>query len=988
MGTAVNANKAQITVTSSTSVDDLKEFADTALAKGGGELRARNLGDGRYTLYVAADSKPRISNVFPRWSEESRRQKRADAGAAIKAVLGRSLRPDGRLADLRGAAPRDAQSLRAMIQDYRPHEKVTPSYRSAGFFSGAAAQAAGGATGSKRVKVDGQYYQAKGSVQSASLARRAKAGGINTENYGEFIGSQVARAAVGRANLARQPGRLVSRNELLERVWPGLVVDEGNIAAQIAAVRKALADDLIVTVPGHGYRLALHAVPAVTPEPPAAAPLPPPGTLQILGRDEELARLRDALGRPGGVTLVGPGGVGKTALARSVAAGWSTGQVAWLDLTALSAGEQVVPALCRVLAIEPPAGEPWAALARALDGNEPLLVLDNAEHLLDAIAALVPPLVQAARRLRVLVTSQAALGASGERVERLPPLALPPEDASDAQALASAAMALFVERVRDADSRYPLDGPAVPLMRQLCAHLDGLPLALEMAAARVPLLGLQGVCDALGERFAVLRRTRRDGPSRQRTLHSALDWSFGLLAVEEQRVFCSLAVFAGSFSLELAVAVAGDGTASRWDVIDRVAALVDRSLVSVGPEDPPRYRLLETMRDYALEKLAAAGDEQAVRARHARAMRDMLAHATQAQAGAERERLGDEAMKNLDNVRTALHWCTRHDRPMAVALSAHAASLTELTAWRGEVFTWMSDCEALLDDSVPLPLQALWWRLFARQLHFLRSPRSMEAARRAVALARATNDPLMLCWALHALVRAQPPGPPADAQSSVDEMLALAAANPHWPAELRVLLESAMAAMCVARGDFEAALKYRLAELALARRAGLTARAAIAETNCGWTLNRLGRHAEALTRFRAFLSASTREDFSTTYARVQVVRTLAMMGRLDEALAEAPAALSGARRHDWLEMPGIAAWLAAKVGHWHSAALLFGLARSGYGMRGLAEPSQPEFEYRQLADALSSHFDAATLSALLARGAALDEAGADRLLFAATDAGV
>ncbi len=155
-------------------------------------------------------------------------------------------------------------------------------------------------------------------------------------------------------------------------------------------------------------------------------------------------------------------------------------------------------------------------------------------------------------------------------------------------ALASGALALFVDRVRAADSRYPLGAAAVPLMRQLCAHLDGLPLALEMAAARVPLLGLQGVCDALGERFAVLRRGRRDGPARHRTLHAALDWSFGLLPAEEQRLFCALGVFAGGFTLELAVAVTGRQAESRWDVIDRIAALVDRSLVSVGPEDPPR----------------------------------------------------------------------------------------------------------------------------------------------------------------------------------------------------------------------------------------------------------------------------------------------------------------------------------------------------------------------------------------------------------------
>jgi non-specific serine/threonine protein kinase len=794
------------------------------------------------------------------------------------------------------------------------------------------------------------------------------------------------------AVLAQHRGRLVSKGDLLARVWPGLVVEEGNIAVQIAAVRKALPVDLIATVPGHGYRLV--AAPAATASAePAAPPSATPATAALYGRDEDLARLQAALRRPGCVTLTGPGGVGKTALAQALLAAWDAGPATWLDLSACAGDDAVQPALCAGLGLEAPCDRAGPALTATLGAAGHLLVLDNAEHVLDAVAALVPRLVAALPRLHLLITSQAALRVGAERVERLQPLQLPPAAADAAETARNGAVALFMARVQAADSRVALGPAQLPLVRQLCTQLDGLPLALEMAAARVPLLGLQGVLDALGERFALLRPVRRDAPVRHRSLQAAMDWSFDLLAPAEQQLFCALGVITGSFTLDLAVAVAGGTEAeARWNVIDGIALLVDRSLVSVGPEDPPRYRLLESLRHDALARLTASGQVQPMRARHAQALLVQVRRADMLPAGAEREALTRRVLEDMGHVREAFHWALLHDQATAVALSAHCAALVEFSAWRSEVFSWQRQCEALVDDSVALPVQALWWRQYSRHLHFLNDPGAVQAAARAMRLARAAGDDLALFWALAAAVRAaaavggkvEPATPPAVA-AWVDEMAQLLQAHPAWPPETAVFVSGARATQCINADDFEGALQHRQAELALARRGGLDTRADIAALNVGWTLNRLGRHAEALAAFQAFIAADRGSDFNRAYARVQVVRTLVMMRRLDEALAEAPQALAASRRVNWLEMTGVAALLVALHGRLHSAALLLGHARQAYALRGWPVPTAPLFDYRQAADLLSARLDPAEMADLMERGSALDAEAADRLLFSGDD---
>ena len=805
------------------------------------------------------------------------------------------------------------------------------------------------------------------------------------------------------AVLARRAGRLVSKDELLQQVWPGLVVEEGNIAVQVATVRKALYPELIATVPGHGYRLTAlplttHADPVPATEeatPPLASwPTATAAGPTLFGREEDLARVRAALQRPGCVTLTGTGGVGKTALARSLCACWAIGPTAWVDLSAWPAGADLEAALCASLGVHRQRDTGGLALAAmlgaVLGGQGQLLVLDNAEHLLDALASLLPRWLAALPALHLLVTSQAALRVTEERVEHLEPLALPADQASDDEASRSGAVALFMDRARAAGSRRPLEVGALPQVRRLCAQLDGLPLALEMAAARVPLLGLQGVLDAVDQRFALLRHGRRGSPPRHQSLLAALDWSVGLLEPEDQQFFSALGVFAGSFTLDHVVAVAGNSAQPRWEVIDRLSVLVERSLVSVGHEDRPRYRLLDTLRAYALQRLQADGRITELRGRHARAMLDEVRAADLAPAGPQRDALTAQLLQDMSQVSEAFRWALQHDRPNALALSAHAAGLVEFSAWRSEVFGWLRQCEPWVDTAGDPPLQALWWRQYARHLNFLRDPLATDAAARAMRLARDGDDALALLWAIATAVQASTSATPAgdleQAQAWVDEMAHLLEAHPAWPPEAEVFVIRARAMLCSRGGDFEGTLRHRQEEQSLARRSGLTMRAAIAELNVGWALNRLGRHAEALAAFRAFIRAASVPDFNTAFAQVHAVRSLILMGRLDEALAASPAALAASRCVDWLEMTGVATLLAARRGHLHTAALLLGHACQAHVVRGLPLPSAPLFDHCQAAELLQAQLEPGLLAHLMDRGALLDTQAADRLLFAPSDA--
>ena len=749
-------------------------------------------------------------------------------------------------------------------------------------------------------------------------------------------------------HLVARPGQLVTKSELLDRVWAGLVVEEANLSVQVSNLRKVLGGELIETVPGFGYRfngrpVAVAAAPpappqarqgAVPEDPAPARPARAEHGLRLFGREHDLLQLQAALEQPALVSLVGPGGVGKTALAGAFVeeadAAAGAAPAVWVDLAALSEDGQVTPALARALGQQMPPSDPVPTLAAALQGRR-LLVLDNAEHLRAAAAALLAELLPHASGLRVLVTTQVPLGLPQEQVQSLEPLRVAGEDEPAEQVLQSDAIGLLVARARAADGRLRFGSSQLPVLRSLCTQLDGLPLALEMAAARVPLLGLEGVHQALAERFALLRSRQRGVASRHQTLHAALAWSHSLLGPQEQALFRRLGVFAGGFPLELLHDVAGDADGDRWALIDRLATLVDHSLVVTVPGDagqPPRYRLLETVHAFALERLRESGEEHALAARHAAALNAFLGRRMAAKelcVGAEHERETARGLAELENARKAWQWALRHDLACAVAISAAASSLTPTSPWRAEVFKWFAACEPLLDDRVPPAVQAPWWKEHAHHLLVRRDKRTAAVARRACELAQACGDEMLQAWSLNYLARSYV-APDAEARHAMEAVQALLERHPEWPERLRLHTVGTRALVAYYAQDVPTALGAFQEEMLIAEGLRLPEAAGVAECNMIACLLHLGRREEAVAATRRALQRTgDRHTLATTFLRINMLGALVSLGRAQEAAAEVPLVWRLVREFDTVVSAAEAfARLALLQGRPKAAALLHG----------------------------------------------------------------
>jgi predicted ATPase/class 3 adenylate cyclase len=470
--------------------------------------------------------------------------------------------------------------------------------------------------------------------------------------------------------------------------------------------------------PEHLYQVGIDGLPAdfpalrslaATPSNLALAATPNNLVTQLtrfIGRERDLEETRALLLNSRLVTISGAGGLGKTRLsielAASVLEAFNAG-VWFIELAGLSDGSLVPHAVATVVGVRESGHEPLeAALSRQLGSLRALIVLDNCEHLVDGCAQLVQVLLQRCPVLTVLATSREVLEVPGEVVWRLSPLALPKGERSDAvdELLRSEAVALFVDRATLADPSFRLDRQNAARVAGICSRLDGIPLALELAAARISVMSLEDLASRLEDRFRALRSGSRTAAPRQQTLRATIDWSHELLTDVERALFRRLSVFAGGFGLEAAEAVCAGADLDREDVVDVLSRLVDKSLVTSGDRSGgrTRYRILETIREYARERLGEASESPGIQRRHAQYYLRLAEQGEGALRGGGQSEWLRRLDQELDNFRAALVWAQEEDPALGLRL---AAALVGYWFTRGVVREGRDWLERLLAACAP-----------------------------------------------------------------------------------------------------------------------------------------------------------------------------------------------------------------------------------------------------------------------------------------------
>jgi predicted ATPase/DNA-binding winged helix-turn-helix (wHTH) protein len=495
--------------------------------------------------------------------------------------------------------------------------------------------------------------------------------------------------------LIEVPGAVVSRDALKARVWPNRTVEDNNLAAQIVALRKALepAHGLIRTVAGRGYQFTGETwiLPAATDEArevatvSAAAAIQAPTNLpeqvtELIGREKELADILALFADYRLLNLIGPGGIGKTRLAlaaaRQLLPEFADG--VWLaEFSAVADPGLVATTIAAATGLQLGVGEiSPQVVSQVLAHRRLLLILDTCEHVIDAAAAMAEALLQAGSEVHIIATSREPLRVEGEQIYQVPPLALPAAEAEDPWRFG--AVRLFVARSRARGVLISEDQRVAAAIAGICRQLDGIPLAIELAAARAATLGVELLAPHLYDRFGLLTGGRRTAVPRHQTLRATLDWSHDLLSEPERVVLRRLAVFAGTFGVEAASTVAAAPELTPLEVVDGLSSLVAKSLVIIEVKgSSARYRLLDTMRAYALEKLKVSGEEKQLQRRHGEYYRGLLERAEiEWETRPIVEWLNDYVWC-VDNLRAALDWAfsPSGDPTIGVALTASAIPL-------------------------------------------------------------------------------------------------------------------------------------------------------------------------------------------------------------------------------------------------------------------------------------------------------------------------
>jgi len=506
--------------------------------------------------------------------------------------------------------------------------------------------------------------------------------------------------------LTDRPGEVIAKQELMDRVWSDVIVEEGSLRVHVAAIRKALGDGqfgnrYIANIKGRGYSFVGTVVPLAGGTETRSdgsrhqgrLPVRP---LMMIGRETVISEVSGKLRDERFVTLLGPGGIGKTTIALAVgraAAEELGGQVYFVDLESLTDPRHVAGAVATSLGLALKSKDPGPELVELVRLRKLLIILDSCEHVIEAVASLAEELYQQTEEIHVLTTSRELLKVEGEHCYRVLPLDFPP-DGSEQTAnavLRYPAAQLFVQRVAARAGSLVLTDAEASFVAEMCRKLDGIPLAIELAAGQAAALGIKNTVARLVSRPELLKLSRRTAVPRHRTLKATLDWSYDLLSDAERIVFRRIAPFVGHFTLEGARHVAGERGAGAGEIFDAIAGLVEKSLIATRiDETQAQYRLLDTTRAYALEKLEEHDELDVISGRHAKYVAEFLESQREMMLALPRARRTTAYSDQLSNIRAALEWSfgSHGDDEIATRLAAASAQvflelslLIECQAW-------------------------------------------------------------------------------------------------------------------------------------------------------------------------------------------------------------------------------------------------------------------------------------------------------------------
>jgi predicted ATPase/DNA-binding winged helix-turn-helix (wHTH) protein len=822
------------------------------------------------------------------------------------------------------------------------------------------------------------------------------AGLLTRLGMSEALGPRAVAVLTVLVRNAQQP---VTKSALMDAAWPGLVVEEANLSVQVSSIRRVLAqvaggERWVETLSRRGYRF-IGPVTELRDGLPQrirderSGNLPEPLT-SFVGRERELVELKRLLSKNRLLTIAGAGGIGKTRLALQLAAEVKDAYrdaVWFIDFAPLDDPALVPNVAAQTLGVQQSAGKSLVeALCHHVKGQRLLLIFDNCEHVLDASAHLAEALLHGATEPAIIATSREPLRIGGEQVYRLPPLSLP-DVAADVESIRqSDAVLLFVDRAQHQWPDFALTAALTPAVGQLCIRLDGIPFALELAAALVPMYSPEQIGARLDDRFDLLTGGSRTALPRQQTLRATLDWSHGLLSEAERRVLRRVSLFLGGFALEAATAVATDETIGASAVADLLERLVARSLVIAEASDADaRYRMLETTRAYGREKLGAAGETEATQRRRAEYFRGQFERAVDDWRRVPEAAWRARYLPEVDNVRAALEWAqgSNGDAAIAVGLAGASGPVWTSLSLYGEGVQRLDAAAARLDPATALPDEARLWMWLGSLLEASAPARALVCFERAIELYRRVDDSIGLChtrtWLARVLAtlgrydssrEVLAEALPALERSGSPKLLAIHAANAGFLASMtgdtagaRAQVEKALASFREAGSEFGVlACAGNLANHYWATSDLEAAEAAFREVIALWRNWRTGRKG-ALGFALCNLAGLLTERGAIAEALVAAREGLPMLGDIGVA---------------WLFIDHLAL-RTALAGNVANAARLAGHADAALTIKASAREPNEARAHARLHALLRERLAPGPLERLLAEGARLTESEACRL---------